>query len=88
MPVNFDPYFGRENEINNHSTIISDTNYYRVNSLCSLKTLSYLGCKVWEEIPRYLKDQSYLGAFQSGLFVYFNVNQIDVNLTFSFFIKN
>ena len=41
--------------------------YPRVNSLYGSKSLSYLGCKVWEEIPKSLKEQNYLIAFQSGL---------------------
>ena len=62
--LNFKPYFTRVNKIHNHSTRFS-------NSLYGSKTLSsYLECKVWEEIPRNLKDQSYLGAFQSGLFFF------------------
>ena len=45
------------------------------------KTLSYLGWKVWEEIPRNLKDQSYLGAFQSGLQIVLLKNQSGRNQT-------
>ena len=54
LPVNFKPYFTRVNKIYNHSIRFSETNYYipRVNSLYGSKTSSYLGCKVWEEIPR------------------------------------
>ena len=84
LPVNFKPYFTRVNKIYNHSIRFSETNYYipRVNSLYGSKTSSYLGCKVWEEIPRNLKDQSYLGAFQSELFFYLKINQIESNLNF------
>ena len=39
----------------------------RVNNLYGYKSLSYLGCKLWEELPRNLNDQSYLGEFQYGL---------------------
>ena len=47
---------------------ISNNNFFpRVNSLFGLKTLSYLGCKLWEELPRNLIDQSYVGAFQYGM---------------------
>ena len=69
LPINFKPYFTSINKIHNHSTRFSETNYYfpRVNSLYGSKSLSYLGCKVWEEIPRNLKEQNYLKAFQSGL---------------------
>ena len=69
LPVNLKHYFTRVNQIHNHSTRFSEINYYnpRVNSLYGSKTLSYLGCKVWEEISRNLKDQSYLRAFKSGL---------------------
>ena len=79
LPVNFKPYFTRVNTIHNHSTRFSEKNYYipRVNSIYGCKTLSYLGCKVWEEIPRKLKDQSYLGAFQSGLKIVLLKNQSD-----------
>ena len=41
--------------------------FTRVDSLYGLKSLSYLGCKLWEELPLNLKDQSYFGAFQNGL---------------------
>ena len=84
LPVNFKPYFTRVNKIHNHSTRFSETNYYipRVNSLYGSKTLSYLGCKVWEEIPRNLKDQSYLGAFQSGLKIVLLKNQSDRSQTY------
>ena len=69
LPVNFNPYFTSINKIHNHSTRFSETNYFfpRVNSLYGSKSLSYLGCKVWEEIPKSLKEQNYLVAFQSGL---------------------
>ena len=39
----------------------------RVISLYSSKFLFYIGCKVWEEIPKSLKKLNYLIAFQSGL---------------------
>ena len=48
-----------------------------MNSLYGSKTLSYLGCKAWEDIPSYLKDQSYLGAFKSGLKIFFLKGQSD-----------
>ena len=69
LPINFKPYFTSVNKIHNHSTRFSETNYYfpRVNNLYGSKSLSYLGCKVWEEIPKNLKEQNYLRAFQSGL---------------------
>ena len=69
LPINFKPYFTNLNKMHNHLTIFSETNYFflRVNSLYGLKTLSYLGCKLREELPRNLKDQSYLGAFQYGI---------------------
>ena len=59
----------RVNKIHNFSTRFSEANYFisKVNSLNGSKTLSYLRWKVCEEIPRNLKDQSYLGAFQTGL---------------------
>ena len=38
-----------------------------MNNLYGYKSLSYLGCKLWEELPRNLNDQSYLGEFQYGL---------------------
>ena len=78
-PINFKPYFTRVNEIDNHSIRFSETNYYipRVISLYGSKTLSYLGCKVKEKIPRNLKYQSYLGAFQSELKIVLLKNQSD-----------
>ena len=52
------------NKIHNHSTRFSETNYYfpRVNDFYGSKSLSYLGCKVWEEITKILKEQNYLKA--------------------------
>ena len=38
-----------------------------MNNLYGYKSLSYLGCKLWEKLPRNLNDQSYLGEFQYGL---------------------
>ena len=69
LPVKFNPYFTSTNKIHNHSTRFSETNYFfpRVNSLYGSKSLSYFGCKVWEETPKSLKKQNYLVAFQSGL---------------------
>ena len=69
LPVNFKPYFTRIIKTHIHLTRFLETNYYipRVNSLYGSKTLSYLGCKVLEEILRNLKDQNYLRTFQSGL---------------------
>ena len=69
LPVNFKPYFTNVNKMHNHLTRFAETNYFfpRVNSLFGLKTLSYLGSKLWEELPRNLIDQSYLGAFQYGM---------------------
>ena len=69
LPINFKPYFTNINKIHNHQTRFSETNYFfpRVNNFYGHKSLTYLGCKLWEKLPRNLKDQSYLGAFQSGL---------------------
>ena len=55
--------------MHNHLTRFAETNYFisRVNSLFGLKTLSYLSSKLWEELPKNLIDQSYLGAFQYGM---------------------
>ena len=58
-----------------------------MNSLYGSKSVSYLGCKVWEEIPNNLKKQDYLIAFQSGLKMYYSkINQTIVNLNFLFYI--
>ena len=56
------------NKIYNYSTRFSETNYYfpRI-SLYGSKSLSYLGCKVWEENSYNFKKQKYLRAFQSLL---------------------
>ena len=69
LPVNFKPYFTNIKKVHNHLTRYSETNYFlpRVDSLYGLKSLSFLGCKLWEELPINLKKQRYLGAFQSGL---------------------
>ena len=68
LTVNLKPYFTNVNKIYNQLTIFSEKIFFfRVNSRHYLKSLSYLGCKIWEELPRNLKDQSYLGAFQNEL---------------------
>ena len=79
LTVNFYPYFTTINKVHKHSKRFSETNYFfpRVNSLYGSKSLSYLGCKVWEEIPKSLKEQNYLVAFQSGLKNLLLKNQFD-----------
>ena len=69
IPVKFKPYFTNVNKIYNHFTRFSETSYFftRVNNLYGLKSLSYLSCNLSDELPRKLKDQSYLEAFQYGL---------------------
>ena len=69
LPVNFKLNFTNINKIHNHSTRFSVKNYYfsRVYSLYGSKSLSYLGCKLWEEIPKSLEEQKHLKVFQSGL---------------------
>ena len=39
----------------------------RVKNLYGLKSLSYLDCKLWEELPKKSKGQNYLGACQYEL---------------------
>ena len=65
LPVNFKSYFTNLNKIHNNLTRFPETKYFfpRVNSLHGLKSLSYLGCKLWEELPKNFKDQRYLGEF-------------------------
>ena len=67
LPVNFKPYLTSVNKIHIHLTRVSETNYFFQSSLYGLKSLSYLDCRLWEELPRNLKYQSYIGTFQFGL---------------------
>jgi len=49
----------------------------RFNSFYGLKSLAYLGCSIWEEIPADIKDQGYLCVFQHHLKDIFLKNQFD-----------
>ena len=74
MPGGCIAYFGKHcftsiKKIHNHSTRSLVTNYYfyKVKSLYGFKSLSYIECKVWEEILKRIEEQKYLIVLQSGL---------------------
>ena len=62
LPVIFKPYFSSTNKIHNHSTRFSATNNFfpKINCLYGSKSLSYLGCKVLEQIPKNFKNKTFL----------------------------
>ena len=68
LQINFEPYFYiLIKYIITYQVFHKQAIFPRVSSPYGHKSLSYLGCKLWEELPRNLKDLSYLGAFQFWL---------------------
>ena len=85
LPIKFKPYFTNVNKINNHLTRFSETNCYflRVKSLYGLKSLSYLGCKMWEECQETLKIKAILKHFNMDWEIFYlkdNQKNIKLNL--------
>ena len=57
LPINFKPYFTKANNVHNHNTRFSQNNFRfpKQNKNIGLKSLAYLGPKVWSEVPHNIK---------------------------------
>ena len=58
LPNNFNSYFKKTNTVHNYNTRLAKNNYFlpRKNKKRGQRSLSFLGCKLWSEIPDNLKN--------------------------------
>ena len=69
LPKIFSNYFLKVNEAHNHNTRFSHNNFTLPLKLSNkgLKTLEYIGAKVWSEIPSAIKNNESLNSFTRHL---------------------
>ena len=65
LPRNFNKYFTKTNTVHNYNTRHGINNFFlpRKNKSKGQKSLSYLGPKLWSEIPDCLKNYHKISTF-------------------------
>ena len=65
LPVNFKNYFTKISSVHDHETRAASSNFFQhhVNKTKGMRGLSYLGVKIWSEIPGSIKDSKSISEF-------------------------
>ena len=83
LPINFNHYFTKANNTHNHKTRFSKNNFKipKQNKNIGLKSLAYLGPKVWSKVPHNIKINPNNYYFSKMLTNYFLKSCLNNNLT-------
>ncbi len=69
LPQPFHPYFTKSNHVHHHHTRNQQTNLFipRINNAKGSLSISFLGSKLWNDIPSTIKSQPTLKSFTNNL---------------------
>ena len=84
LQINFEPYFYiLIKYIITYQVFHKQAIFPRVSSPYGHKSLSYLGCKLWEELPdnqKNIKLNLYIPLVKLMVFVYYNIETLDLGV--------